>query len=137
MEQRIEAKGIKVKAVFFDMNETLLNLSLLKTHFDKHFDDSYVLKYWFTNLLHTSCIMGIMDEYRNFGELADVALENLFRENNKPLSEITKEEILGAFKKLPAYDDLSLIPLNLTINQKELKRAVRLLYTVKLRLRQH
>jgi 2-haloacid dehalogenase len=95
-----------IKAVFFDMNETLLDLSLLKSEFDKHFDDSYVLKYWFTNLLHTSCIMGIMDEYRNFGELADVALENLFHENNKPLSEITKDEILGAFKKLPAYDDV-------------------------------
>ena len=41
------------KAVFFDMNETLLNLSSLQEQFDKHFDDKYVLKYWFTKLLHT------------------------------------------------------------------------------------
>ena len=95
-----------IKAVFFDMNETLLNLSLLKLQFDKHFDDKYVLKYWFTKLLHSSTIIGIMDEYRNFGELADVALENLFFENNKPLSEEVKTEILGEFRKLPAYDDV-------------------------------
>ncbi|WNH09747.1 haloacid dehalogenase type II [Thalassobellus suaedae] len=95
-----------IKAVFFDMNETLLNLSLLKIQFDKHFNDKYVLKYWFTKLLYSSSIMGIMDEYRNFGELADVALENLFFENNKPLTTETKKEILGEFRRLPAYEDV-------------------------------
>ncbi len=94
------------KAVFFDMNETLLNLSVLKNQFDKYFDDKYVLKYWFTKLLYSSSIMGIMDGYRKFGELADVALENLFFENNKPLSSETKAEILGEFRKLPAYEDV-------------------------------
>ena len=94
------------KAIFFDMNETLLNLSLLKQQFNKHFDDKYVLKYWFTNLLYSSSIMGIMNEYKNFGELAEVALENLFFENNKPLSEKIKNEILGEFRKLPAYEDV-------------------------------
>ncbi|QDO94697.1 haloacid dehalogenase type II [Formosa sediminum] len=95
-----------IKAVFFDMNETLLNLSLLKAQFDKHFDDAYVLKYWFTKLLYNSTVMGVMNCYENFGELADVALENLFFENDKPLSSETKAEILGAFKKLPAYKDV-------------------------------
>jgi 2-haloacid dehalogenase len=94
------------KAVFFDMNETLLNLSLLKKQFDKHFDDKYILKYWFTKLLHSSTIMGIMGDYRNFGELAGVALENLFFENNKSLSSEVKAEILGEFRKLPAYEDV-------------------------------
>ena len=95
-----------IKAVFFDMNETLLNLSLLQEQFDKHFEDKYVLKYWFTKLLYSSTIMGIMDEYKNFGELADVALESLFFESNKILSNKTKAEILGEFKKLPAYEDV-------------------------------
>lgn len=95
-----------IKAVFFDMNETLLNLNLLKEQFDKHFDDKYVLKYWFTKLLYSSTIMGIMDEYRDFGELADVALESLFFESNKPLSKKTKTEILSKFKELPAYEDV-------------------------------
>ena len=95
-----------VKAVFFDMNETLLNLSLLQKKFDQYFDDQYVLKYWFTKLLHSSSIMGIMDEYRNFGELAAIALQNLFFETNQPLDATTKAEILGEFKKLPAYEDV-------------------------------
>ena len=94
------------KAVFFDMNETLLNLSLLEKQFDKHFEDKYALKYWFTKLLHNSTVMGIMGVYKDFGELAAVALEQLFYENELALSQETKNEILGAFKKLPAYDDV-------------------------------
>jgi 2-haloacid dehalogenase len=38
------------KAVFFDMNETVLNLSLLQKQLDKHLNDAYILKYWFTKL---------------------------------------------------------------------------------------
>jgi 2-haloacid dehalogenase len=95
-----------IKAVFFDMNETLLNLSLLKEKFDKYFDDDYILKYWFTKLLHTSTVTGIMDEYKNFGELSEVVLENVFFENGKQLTEATKNDILGSFRKLPAYNDV-------------------------------
>lgn len=59
------------------MNETLLNLKPLKTHFDKHFKDEYVLKYWFTKLLQTSLVMASMNAYKNFGELAGVVLESV------------------------------------------------------------
>ena len=96
-----------IKAVFFDMNETLLNLSLLKESFDKSFDDDYVVKYWFTKLLHTSTVTGIMNEYKNFGELAAGVLENIFYESDKKLTKETKAEILGSFMKLPAYDDVA------------------------------
>lgn len=95
------------KAVFFDMNETLLNLSVLKKSFDKYFDDKYVLKYWFTKLLHTSTVTGIMNEYKNFGELAEVVLKSLFYENGLTLTPDIKTEILGSFRKLPAYNDVA------------------------------
>ncbi len=88
------------------MNETLLNLGLLKVQFDKYFEDKYVLKYWFSKLLHSSSVMGVMNEYRNFGELAGVALECVFFENNVTLSAKTKAEILGEFRRLPAYEDV-------------------------------
>ena len=94
------------KAVFFDMNETLLNLSVLQEQFDQHFTDKHAIKYWFSQLLHHSCVMGIMNEYQDFGSLAEAALENLFFENNKALSGVTKTEILGAFKSLPPYEDV-------------------------------
>lgn len=95
-----------IKAVFFDMNETLLNLGLLKEKFDKYFNDDYVMKYWFTKLLHTSTIVGIMNDYRNFGELSEVVLESVFYESGKELTQSAKTDILGSFRKLPAYEDV-------------------------------
>lgn len=110
-----------IKTVLFDMNETMLNLSLLKENFDKHFDDKYILKYWFTKLLHTSTVVGIMDEYKNFGELAEVVLESLFYENGKELTEKIKIEILSAFRKLPVYDD---VPIALRVLKKNNIRLI-------------
>ncbi|WP_435237669.1 haloacid dehalogenase type II [Psychromonas sp. PT13] len=104
-----------IKAVFFDMNETMLNLSLLKDSFDKHFEDKYVLKYWFTKLLHTSTVVGSMNEYANFGQLSEAVLESLFHENGKLLTTDIKNEILGSFKSLPTYDD---VPLALALLRK-------------------
>lgn len=95
------------KAVFFDINETILNLNELSESFNPYFNNKYVVKYWFTRLLHASSIMGIMDDYKNFGELAAVELENLFAESDKQLTPKIKTEILGSFVKLPAYDDVS------------------------------
>lgn len=95
-----------IKAVFFDINETLLDLSLLKKSFDKNFTCGHMLKYWFAKLLHASNVVAVMEEYKDFGELAEVVLENVFFENGKKLTKETKAEILGSFRKLPAYDDV-------------------------------
>lgn len=95
-----------IKAIYFDMNETLLDLSSLQIQFDKYFDSEFVLKYWFTKLLHSSCVMGAVESYRDFGELSEVALESLFFESNKVLTPSAKKEILGEFRKLPAYIDV-------------------------------
>ncbi|WP_212745563.1 hypothetical protein [Marinilactibacillus psychrotolerans] len=46
-----------IKTVLFDMNETLLNLSLLKENFNKHFDDPAIPKYWFAKVLHYSMVL--------------------------------------------------------------------------------
>ncbi len=95
-----------IKAVFFDMNETLLDLSKLKKKFGEYIQNDYVVKYWFTKLLHTSTIVGSIGEYKNFSELAGVVLENVFFEEGIILSEETKKQILGTFRSLDVYDDV-------------------------------
>ena len=95
-----------IKAVFFDMNETLLDLKSLDLAFAKHFDDKYVSKYWFTKLLQTSQVMGSMKKYTNFANLAYVVLENVFYEAGKDLSQEDKSIILSSFRNMPAYSDV-------------------------------
>lgn len=95
-----------IKTVLFDMNETLLDLSLLKENFGKYFEDEHVVKYWFSKLLHSSTVIGGMDDYTDFGKLAEAALESVFLENDKELTDEIKTDILGSFRKLPAHKDV-------------------------------
>lgn len=95
-----------IKTVLFDMNETLLDLSVLKENFAKYFEDKYVLNYWFAKLLHSSTVIGGMGEYTDFGKLSEAALESVFLESDKELTDEIKTDILGSFRKLPAYDDV-------------------------------
>lgn len=94
------------KVVFFDMNETLLNLSLLKRKFDAYFKDDYVLEYWFTKLLLDATVVGSMHTYTPFGKLAESALESVFFRANKTLTPAIKNDILGAFRELPPHEDV-------------------------------
>lgn len=95
-----------IKAVFFDVNETLTDLSLLKEKFNKHFDDENTLKYWFTKLLQTSQIISILGDYKDFGELSGVVLEALFHERGKELTQDTKVDILGSFRRPTPHKDV-------------------------------
>lgn len=95
-----------IKTVLFDMNETLLDLTVLEKSFAKYFEDKYVLKYWFAKLLHSSTVIGGMDEYTDFGKLSEAALESVFIESGKELTKEIKLDILGSFRKLPAYGDV-------------------------------
>ena len=95
-----------IKCVFFDMNETLLDLELLEKKFKTYFNDSWALKYWFTKLLHTSAILASLDEYQDFGKIAEYTLSTLCKESNITLTQEVKDEILGSFRNLKAYDDV-------------------------------
>lgn len=95
-----------IKAVFFDLNETLLNMDLLGKKFNKYFDNEYAMKYWFRKLLHSSVVVGSLNKYTSFSELARVELENLFYENSKEINENIKNDILGTFTDLRVYEDV-------------------------------
>lgn len=110
-----------IKAVFFDMNETLLSFELLKENFKKSFDEKYVLEYWFTKLLQTSSVMAGLGEYKNFALLAETTLESVFNEAGKVLTDEARANILNSFKNLAAYDD---VPAALNILKSNAIRAI-------------
>ena len=63
------------RVLIFDVNETLLDLSVLQPHFDRAFGDSAVMGQWFAVLLHTALVTTVTDAYENFGALAGAALD--------------------------------------------------------------
>ncbi|MFQ5945062.1 MAG: haloacid dehalogenase type II [Candidatus Methylomirabilales bacterium] len=94
------------RAILFDVNETLLDLSVLQPHFQRAFGDAAVMQSWFAVLLHTSVVTTVTDAYQDFGTLAGAALDVVAARQGKELSEEERKAILGTVRELPPHPDV-------------------------------
>lgn len=94
------------KILIFDVNETLLDLSPLKPHFKRVFDDATVIKQWFLTLLHSSLTVTLADDYKDFGALAGAALDVVSGQKKVLLTAKDRETILETMKKLPPHAEV-------------------------------
>lgn len=108
-----------INTLFFDLNETLLDIQTLQTIFEDSFDHPGALPQWFTKMLFMSNTLGIVGEYKGFDTLAEEALDQVFMENRKLASATTKDHILSQFRELPPHDDV--IPALEWVKTKELR----------------
>lgn len=90
----------------FDVNETLLDLSPLKPHFQRTFGDGNVMNHWFLTLLHSSLTVTLADDYQDFGELAGAALDVVAKIRKVSLCNENREAILETIKKLPPHAEV-------------------------------
>ena len=64
------------KMLFFDVNETLLDLNAMRTVIgDALGSRPDLLPLWFTTMLHHSLVVTLADQYKDFGELGVAALQ--------------------------------------------------------------
>ncbi len=94
------------KILIFDVNETLLDLSPLKSHFQCAFGDANVMKHWFLTLLHSSLTVTLADNYKDFGTLADATLDVVAKLRKVSLKDEDREAILETIKKLPPHAEV-------------------------------
>lgn len=111
-----------INTLFFDLNETLLDIQALQAIFEESFDHPGALPQWFTKMLFLSNTLGIVGEYKGLDILAEEALDQVFLENRKLPSTSTKDRILRQFHQLPPHDDV--IPTLEWLKTKELRCVV-------------
>lgn len=96
------------KIIFFDVNETLLDLQALKGPVSKALggrDD--LLPLWFSTMLHHSLVSSVTGEYHDFGEIGVAALQMVAEANGIKLSkEQAKGAIIPTFVSLPPHADV-------------------------------
>lgn len=91
----------------FDVNETLLDLSPLKPHFQRTFGDANVMKHWFLTMLHSSLTVTLTKDYKDFSKLAGAALDVVAEIRKVSLEDEDREKILDTIKKLPPHAEVS------------------------------
>ncbi|RBW47856.1 haloacid dehalogenase type II [Psychromonas sp. B3M02] len=92
--------------ILFDINETVLNLNLLKPKFAHAFGDESVMGLWFSTLLHTSTVCAVTGLRTGFATLAGDVLNNIAARTQVTLSKEARDDILSTFSSLSAHDDI-------------------------------
>jgi len=89
----------------FDVNETLLDLSVLDTQFVRVFGDAGVRQTWFTQMLQNAFVATITGPYRDFGQLGAAALDMVAARRGVTMTPEEKHAILSEMRRLPPHPD--------------------------------
>ena len=95
------------KVIFFDVNETLLDLTPLKQSVGEALGGRPELApLWFTTLLQYSLVATVADRYRNFDEIGAACLRMVARNHGIELDEGAAESHLATMRSLPPHPDV-------------------------------
>ena len=91
----------------FDVNETLLNLGALDSHFERIFGDASVRRAWFGQVLHSALVATVTGAYSDFGTIGGAALEMTAERQGVTLSGEDKRLIVGGMRELPPHPEVA------------------------------
>lgn len=96
------------KVIFFDVNETLLDLGKVGDSIAIALGGRKdLVPYWFTTMLHYSLVANVTDDYHHFGQIGIAALQMVAKQHNIPLThEQAVEAVLVPFRSLQPHDDV-------------------------------
>jgi 2-haloacid dehalogenase len=98
----------KPKVIFFDVNETLLNLDNVGKSVSKALGGrDELVPYWFTTMLHYSLVGNVTGDYNSFAEIGIASLEMIANQQNISLtSEEARKAVLTPFRDLAPHKDV-------------------------------
>lgn len=104
----LDTKAMKrPKLLFFDVNETLLDLSAMKTSVAQALDGrADLLPLWFTTMLQYSLVATVGDNYDDFGEIGAAAMIMVARNNGVTLSQEAARKAMLPIRSLPPHPDV-------------------------------
>lgn len=100
--------SITPKVIFFDVNETLLDLGNVGKSVSAALGDrDELVPYWFTTMLHYSLVSNETGEYHSFAEIGIASLEMIANQQNIALtSEQARTAVLTPFRDLAPHADV-------------------------------
>lgn len=96
------------KVLFFDVNETLLDLTAMKTSVGNVLGGrTDLLPLWFTTMLQYSLVSTVGRQYNDFGVIGSAALQMVAANNGIKITEkAAQEAILKPIRSLPAHPEV-------------------------------
>ncbi|GAL75104.1 probable Haloacid dehalogenase type II [Nonlabens ulvanivorans] len=99
---------IKPKVLFFDVNETLLDLTQMKKQVaDALGGNDHLLPLWFTTMLQYSLVMSASGRYEPFGHIGAAALQMVAANHDiKMTEEEARNLVINGLRNLPPHPEV-------------------------------
>lgn len=98
---------IRPEILFFDVNETLLDLTPMKKSIGKALNEKEaLLPLWFTTMLQYSLVETVGNQYKDFGEIGAAALLMVAANNEIKLSQEEAIEAISPITSLPPHPEV-------------------------------
>jgi 2-haloacid dehalogenase len=94
------------RALVFDVNETLLDLSTLDVLFEELFGTAEVRREWFALAIHTALVTTATRRYESFADLAAACFESLAARSALPITPADRDRLARAMAELPPHPDV-------------------------------
>ncbi|MBZ9628866.1 haloacid dehalogenase type II [Psychroflexus sp. CAK1W] len=107
---------MKPKLLIFDVNETLLDLSVLKSRINAMLDDSKAFEDWFSKLIQMAMVETLTDTYSDFGDIGLATLKMTAEKHSTFVSEEELKRCLNLIKKLEPHPEVKTALKKLTSN---------------------
>ncbi len=90
----------------FDVNETLLDISVLDPEFARVFGNAEMRRVWFAQFIQNALLSIIADTYEPFGVIGGAAIEQVAARWGVSLAPDDKTKIMGGLKTLPPHPEV-------------------------------
>ena len=99
---------IRPKVLFFDVNETLLDLTQMKKQVGEALNGREdLLTLWFTTMLQYSLVTTASNQYEHFGHIGAAALQMVAANNDINISQKeARDVVVNALRGLPAHPEV-------------------------------
>ena len=95
------------KVLFFDVNETLLDLNSMKNSIGAALGDRpELMSLWFTTLLQYSLVTTVSNHYKDFGEIGVAALMMVAHKNGIAITDKQAKDAVATILSLPAHPEV-------------------------------
>ncbi len=94
------------QVLIFDVNETLLDLTDLRSVLAEALGGGERLAEWFFRLLHGSLVANSTDSFRSFETIAVESLRAVALRQGNELTDDTASELVAGFRSLPPHPDV-------------------------------
>jgi len=94
------------KAIIFDVNETLLDLSHVQNAFNQTFQNDYAFRHWFQLLLHHSLVDTLTDQFHDFKQIGQAVLSMTEEFFGQSLPDEKKQALLQTMLQVKPHPDV-------------------------------